>query len=254
MAHLDWFGTAFHSTDGMQHLDVRQSGNGVLITSSPAEIDGAPAMWQLRLRNDDGQGLNELGAALASGRAHGLSVGQGPGYETVLMFMPDHPREGVGTLARVRTVGEIGGGVTIERRAERPMALWGEAGENLRRIVPRLSPDAPPVTEAENCLPCPGCGRPVYDSSPSHNLIGGPVPVLGLCRLCVDGSTLRHLRQAAVPIAPPAARCPGNHGRRHGVGRTPLDHGYRVTKRCPRRCPACPPRVTCRNDGCPIFI
>ncbi|MCX5009457.1 hypothetical protein OG765_00300 [Streptomyces sp. NBC_00555] len=61
----EWFGTAFHSVRGMQHLDVRQSGNGILITSSPAEIDGAPASWQLRLRNDDdGQGLNEMGSAL----------------------------------------------------------------------------------------------------------------------------------------------------------------------------------------------
>ncbi|MEU2729589.1 hypothetical protein ABZ650_17895, partial [Streptomyces griseoviridis] len=31
-------------------------------TSSPAEIDGVPAAWPLRLRNDDdGQGLNEVG-------------------------------------------------------------------------------------------------------------------------------------------------------------------------------------------------
>ncbi|MFI6150695.1 hypothetical protein [Streptomyces sp. NPDC051109] len=37
----EWFGTAFHSVLGMVHLDVRQSGNGILITSSPAEIDGA---------------------------------------------------------------------------------------------------------------------------------------------------------------------------------------------------------------------
>ncbi|WP_369780676.1 hypothetical protein [Streptomyces sp. R33] len=48
----------------MLHLDVRRSGNGILITSSPAEIDGAPASWQLRLRNDDGQGLTEMGTAL----------------------------------------------------------------------------------------------------------------------------------------------------------------------------------------------
>ncbi|MFE3901207.1 hypothetical protein ACFXPY_12795 [Streptomyces sp. NPDC059153] len=85
----------------------------------------------------------------------------------------------MGILARVRAVGEIDGGVTIKRRAERPMALRAEAGENLRRTVALLSPDAPPVNEAGDCLPCPGCGRPVYDSSPSPNLIGGPVPVLG---------------------------------------------------------------------------
>lgn len=27
----EWFGTAFHSTKVMNHLDVRQSGNGILI-------------------------------------------------------------------------------------------------------------------------------------------------------------------------------------------------------------------------------
>lgn len=47
------FGTAFHSVLGMLHLEVRRSVNGILITSSPAEIDGAPASWQLRLRKDD---------------------------------------------------------------------------------------------------------------------------------------------------------------------------------------------------------
>ncbi|MFJ8162462.1 hypothetical protein ACIRBY_16240 [Streptomyces sp. NPDC096136] len=31
----EWFGTAFHSVLGMVHLDVRQSGNGIVITSSP---------------------------------------------------------------------------------------------------------------------------------------------------------------------------------------------------------------------------
>ncbi|WP_267890826.1 MULTISPECIES: hypothetical protein [Streptomyces] len=34
--------------------------NGILITSSPAEIDGVAASWALRLRNDDGLGLNEM--------------------------------------------------------------------------------------------------------------------------------------------------------------------------------------------------
>lgn len=198
----EWFGTAFHSTEGMHHLDVRQSGNGILITSSPAEIDGTLAAWPLRLRNDDnGQGLNELGAALAAGRAHGIRVDEGLGYETVLLFIPDEPQEGIGTLARVRIVEGQEDGVTFERRAERPMDLWAEAGENLRRIVPLLGPDAPPADEPEDCLLCPGCYRPVYESSTSHNLIG-PVPVIGLCRLCAEGTTLRSLRQAAVPIDP----------------------------------------------------
>lgn len=197
----EWFGTAF-STEGMHHLDVRQSGNGILITTSPAEVDGTAAAWPLRLRNDDdGQGLNDLGAALAAGQPHCIRVDEGPGYQTTLVFIPDHPEEGVGTLARVRTVDGPEDGVTFERRAERPMGLWAEAGENLRRIVPLLGPDAPPADELEDCLLCPGCLRPVYESSSSHNLIG-PVPVIGLCRLCAEGTTLRSLRQADVPIDP----------------------------------------------------
>ncbi|MDX2997238.1 hypothetical protein [Streptomyces scabiei] len=200
----EWFGTAFHSTRGMQHLDVRQSGNGILITSSPAEIDGVPAAWPLRLRNDDdGQGLNEVGTALAAGRGHVFGVTEGPVHRTVLAFLPDHPEEGVGTLARVRTPEDPDGDVVFERSAERPMGLWAEAGENLLRIVPLLGPDAPPADEPEDCLLCPGCYRPVYESSSSHTLIGaGPMPVIGLCRLCVEGATLRSLRQADVPVDP----------------------------------------------------
>lgn len=48
---------------------------------------------------------------------------------------------------------------------------------------------------------CSGCYRPVYESSSSHTLIGaGLLPLMGLCRLCAGGSTLRSLRQADVPI------------------------------------------------------
>ncbi|WP_234323560.1 hypothetical protein [Streptomyces sp. NRRL F-2580] len=105
--------------------------------------------------------------------------------ETPLAFLPHDPEEGVGTLARVRTVEDPDGNVVFERRAE-PMALWAEAGENLRRIVPLLGPDAPPADEPEDCHLCPGCYRPVYESSSSHTLIGAsPIPVIGLCRLCV---------------------------------------------------------------------
>lgn len=129
----EWFGTAFRSVLGMVHLDVRQPGNGILITSSPAEIDGAPASWQLRLRNDDeGQGLTAMGTAMKAGRGHVYSVTEEPGAKTVLAFLPKHPAEGVGTLARVRTSdGPNGDDVVFERSAERPMALWAEAGENL---------------------------------------------------------------------------------------------------------------------------
>ncbi|MEU3317252.1 hypothetical protein ABZ743_31875 [Streptomyces sp. NPDC006662] len=67
-----------------------------------------------------------------------------------------------------------------------------------------LGPDALPGDEVDDCLPCPGCYRPVYDSSSSHTLIGAtPLPLAGLCRLCADGTTLRSLRQAdGVPVDP----------------------------------------------------
>ncbi|MEU3774203.1 hypothetical protein AB0F11_13535 [Streptomyces sp. NPDC032472] len=202
----EWSSTTFHSVLGMVHLDVRQSGNGILITSSPADIDGAPASWQLRLRNDDdGQGLTEVGTAMKAGRGHIYSVTEEPGAKTVLAFLPNHPEEGVGTLARVSTSeGPDSDDVVFERSAERPMAQWAEAGENLRRIVPLLGPDAPPGDEVDDCLPCPGCYRPVYDSSSSHTLIGAtPFPLAGLCRLCADGTTLRSLRQSdGVPVDP----------------------------------------------------
>lgn len=169
-----------------------------------AVLVGALASWALRLRNDDdGQGLNELGAALSAGRGHVQVVSEGPGHRTVLAFLPDHPEEGVGTLARVRTSEGPDGDVVFERSAERPMELWAEAGENLRRIVPLLGPDAPPADEPEDCQLCPGCYGPVYESSTSHTLIGaGPMPMFGLCRLCAEGTTLRSLRQADVPIGP----------------------------------------------------
>lgn len=202
----EWFGTAFHSVRGMQHLDVRQSGNGILFTSSPAEIDSTPASWQLRLRNDDdGQGLNEMGTAMKAGRGHIYSVTEERGAKTVLAFLPNPPEQGVGTLARVRTSeGPDDDDVVFERSAERPMGLWAKAGENLLRIVPLLAPDSPPADGVDDCLPCPGCYRPVYDSSSSHTLIGAtPFPLAGLCRLCADGTTLRSLRQAdGVPVDP----------------------------------------------------
>ncbi|MDT0616823.1 hypothetical protein RM812_42880, partial [Streptomyces sp. DSM 40712] len=72
---------------------------------------------------------------------------EGPGHRTALAFLPDHPEEGVGTLARVCTPEEPDGDVVFERSAERPMGLWAEAGENLLRIVPLLGPDAPPADE-----------------------------------------------------------------------------------------------------------
>ncbi len=200
-----WFGTAFHSTEGMHHLDVRPSGNGILITSSPAEVDGAPAAWSLCLRNvDDGRGLDALGAAFEGGQPYGIAMEAGPGFETVLLFIPNEPEDGVGTLTRVRSAGGTEAEVAFERRAERPMPLWAEAGQHLRRIVPGLGPEAPPADEPENSQMCPGCHRPVYEGSSSHTLIGaGASPVFGLCRLCADGSTLRSLCEAGVSVPPP---------------------------------------------------
>lgn len=131
---------------------MRQCDNGVLITAPPAEGDGRPAAWQLRLRlrtEDNGRGLNDLGAALATGRRHGICADAGPGFETLLVFLPHHPAEGVGTLARVRTGDGPEDDVTFERRVERPMGLWATAGESLRRIVPVLGPDAPPAYEPD---------------------------------------------------------------------------------------------------------
>ncbi|MEU0523088.1 hypothetical protein [Streptomyces niveus] len=120
-----------------------------------------------------------------------------------MAFIPHHPQEGVGMFARVHTAEDPDADVTFERRAERPMGLWAEAGQSILRIVPLLRPDAPPADEPEDCPLCPGCYRPVYESSTSHTLIGaGPMPVFGLCRLCAEGTTLRSLRQADVPIDP----------------------------------------------------
>ncbi|WP_234379182.1 hypothetical protein [Streptomyces sp. IGB124] len=145
-----------------------------------------------------------MGTALKAGRGHVYSVREEPAAQTVLAFLPNHPDEGVGTLARARTSeGPNGDDVVFERSAERPMGLWAEAGENLLRIVPLLGPDAPPADGVDDCLPCPDCYRPVYESSSSHPLIGAtPFPVVGLCRLGADGSTLRGLRQADIPVDP----------------------------------------------------
>ncbi|NYE44539.1 hypothetical protein [Streptomyces fulvorobeus] len=54
---------------------VRQSVNGILIASSPAEIGSVPATQSLRLRNDgNGRGPAKLGTALASGRQHAIGM------------------------------------------------------------------------------------------------------------------------------------------------------------------------------------
>ncbi|MFJ6837325.1 hypothetical protein [Streptomyces sp. NPDC091209] len=218
----EWFGTTFHSTR-MQHLDVPQSGNGILITSSLAEIDGVPASWPLRIRNNDsGQGLDAVGAALAAGRGHVFGVTEGPGCRTVLAFMPDQPEEGVGTLARVRTSEGPDGDVVFERSAERPMGLWAEAGENLLPIVPLLGPNALPADELEDCLVVP-------------RLLPARLQELDLAHPDRGRSdagdravpTVRRRHHASLaasdrrPSGPASACRPRDGGRCHGVGGSP---------------------------------
>ncbi|TQJ85256.1 hypothetical protein FBY22_4008 [Streptomyces sp. SLBN-31] len=137
-----------------------------------------------------------------------LSLGRARAHRAA---RPNHPADGVGTLARIRTSDGPDGDVVFERSAERPMGLWTEAGEELLRIVPLLGPDAPPADDLEGCRLCPGCYRPVYESSSSHTLIGaGPMPVIGLCRLCAEGTsfarctrwTSRSTRSSAPSLRP----------------------------------------------------
>ncbi|GAA3082927.1 hypothetical protein GCM10020000_81260 [Streptomyces olivoverticillatus] len=211
----EWFGTAFHSVDGMQHLDVRPSGNGILITATPAEGNGRPAQWQLRLRNEDrGQGLRDLGTALVAGRAHLFGL-----YgENFLAFTPDIPDEGVGALVRAREV--TGGsevGVVVERRAERPMALWAEAGENLLRLLPLLN-------TAETVLSRSGGMRAL------SRLRAARLRQLALIHAARPGSPVRAVQtvRGGHDTAPPGrkrcARCPaapvrpGSRRRNAGIG------------------------------------
>lgn len=185
----DWSGTAFHSTSGMHHLDVRASGDGVLITASPAEVDGSAAVWQVRLRNDDTDALRAFGAALASGALHGLHLDDDD--RQALIFIPDDPSAGVGSLVRAtRKDGQEE--VPVDRRAERPLALWAEAGANLLRILDTLDLADATTTDDSVFTPCPGCARPVFGDDPALTFIG-PVTVPGLCRLCADGITSRHI-------------------------------------------------------------
>lgn len=60
-----------------------------------------PAAWPLRLRNDDnGPGLNELGAAHAAGRPHAIPAEKKPAFESVLVFIPHYPKRASGRSAR----------------------------------------------------------------------------------------------------------------------------------------------------------
>ncbi|WP_370221799.1 hypothetical protein [Kitasatospora sp. MAP12-22] len=181
------------------HLDVRAAGNGLLITASPAEAGDRTEAWQLRLRNDDGgKGLRELAAAFRDGTQHAL----GGGADRWLAFFPDPQQPGVGSLVSARPGPDPEGPAEILRRADRPLTLWEEAGIAMDGIIAGLDTSLlPEQWEPEDALGCPGCLRPVYDSTAAiGTLLGAGMPVPGLCRFCVSGQTLRTVRQAGLAI------------------------------------------------------
>ncbi|MER5399866.1 hypothetical protein [Streptomyces sp. NPDC002599] len=84
--------------------------------------------------------LNAVGAALAAGRGHVFGVTKGLGHRTVLAFMPDHPEEGVGMLARVRTSEGPDGDVVFERSADesREWKITGAVAPEVRAAQRRI--------------------------------------------------------------------------------------------------------------------
>ncbi|MET8704186.1 hypothetical protein ABZW10_35850 [Kitasatospora sp. NPDC004723] len=194
----EWFGSAVHSTQGLMHLDVRPAGNGLLITSSPAEAGDRTEAWQLRLRNDDGgQGLRDLAGAFRTGSQHALG-----GTDRWLAFFPDPQQPGIGSLVSARPGPDPEGPAEILRRADRPLTLWAEAGTAMDSIIASLDTTLPPEQwTPEDVMACPGCLRPVYDSTHSIGMfLGAGMPIGGLCRFCVSGQTLRTVRDAGLVI------------------------------------------------------
>ncbi|MGW2543805.1 hypothetical protein ACWC5I_23735 [Kitasatospora sp. NPDC001574] len=194
----EWFGSSVHSTQGLMHLDVRAAGNGILITSSPAEAGERTEAWQLRLRNDDGgQGLRDLAAAFRTGTPHILGD-----PSSAVAFFPDPQEPGVGSFVRSRPGPDPEGPAEILRRADRPLHMWAEAGTAMDGIIAGLDTNLPPERwEPESVRACTGCLRPVYDSTTSMGMfIGAGIPISGLCRFCVSGQTLRIVRETGLVI------------------------------------------------------
>ncbi|MFJ9519336.1 hypothetical protein ACIRPK_13820 [Kitasatospora sp. NPDC101801] len=197
----EWFGSGVHGARGLMHLDVRVAGDGLLITSSPVEVDGSPGMWRLRLRDDGSQGLRDLAAAFRSGTAYVL--GDQGGASGPVMFFPHPEQPGVGSLVRTRPADPgAEGGTEIVRRADLPLPLWAEAGFAMGPILAALKSGVPSERwDQEDVLACPGCLRPVYGKEASTGvLVGGAFPLVGLCRICVSGQTLRAVRETGVVI------------------------------------------------------
>ncbi|MCX5215592.1 hypothetical protein OG689_41295 [Kitasatospora sp. NBC_00240] len=194
----EWFGSAVHAVAGLMHLDVRAAGNGLLLTASPAESGDRSAAWQLRLRNNDGgQSLRELAAAFRAGTAYQLGAG-----DRYYAFFPAPHQPGIGSLVNARFGPDPEAAPEILCRADRPLALWAEAGTAMEGIIADLDTTLPPERwEQEEALVCPGCLRPVYDSTQfSGMFIGAGMPIAGLCQFCVSGETLHTVREAGLVL------------------------------------------------------
>ncbi|MER5868030.1 hypothetical protein [Kitasatospora sp. NPDC002040] len=193
----EWFGSAVHGTQGLTHLDVRAAGNGILLTASPAEAGDRTEPWKLRLPNNDGALLREVAAAFRTGA--GYQFGKGDGYYA---FFPAPHRPGIGSLIQARFGPDPEAAPEILIRADRPLELWAEAGTAMEGIIAGLDTTlAPERWEREEALECPGCLRPVYDSTESIGMfVGAEMPIVGLCRFCVSGETMSTVRAAGLEI------------------------------------------------------
>ncbi|MGY0466939.1 hypothetical protein ACW14Y_42770 (plasmid) [Kitasatospora sp. cg17-2] len=193
----EWFGSAVHSTQGLMHLDVRAAGNGLLLTAFPAEAGDRTAAWQLRLRNNDSALLNEVAAALRAGTGHQFGMG-----DRYYAFFPAPHQPGIGSLVHARFRPDPEAAPEILIRADRPLALWAEAGTAMEEIITNLDTTLPPEHwEQEDARTCPGCLRPVYDSTEFVGMfIGAGMPIVGVCRFCMSGQTLSMVRAAGLMI------------------------------------------------------
>ncbi|MCP2314201.1 hypothetical protein [Kitasatospora paracochleata] len=187
-----------HAVAGLMHLDVRAAGNGLLLTASPADVGDHAQAWQLRLRNNDGgRSLRELAAAFRDGSEYQWGIG-----DQWFAFFPAPQQPGIGSLVNARPGPEPEGPAEILCRSDRPLELWAEAGTAMDDIIAGLDTALPPEQWVfEDASACPGCQRPVYDSTESTGMfIGAGMPIGGLCRFCLSGETLHTVREAGLVL------------------------------------------------------